>query len=153
MRISQTTELAIVAALILYVSFAPGLLPIRSLLSTSLGKAIGLAAVVLVWKSVSPLIALVLAVVLISSGLREGMESGSGAPPSTTGGKPEDKPTSEPSKEKKGAAAASPPPMVTSPPTMDSSKQHFTGMTPGPVPGGVQPDTKEKFQLLAPANY
>jgi hypothetical protein len=93
MRISQKTEWILIAVLIAYIAFTPGLPAVRQLLSTDVGKALGLAAVVAVWKYVSPVVALLLTVSLVRcASMREYMEnpsdstkatSGSTAPPNT----------------------------------------------------------------------
>jgi hypothetical protein len=87
MRISQKTEWILIAALIAYIAFTPGLAAVRQLLSTDVGKALGLAAVVAVWKYVSPIVALLLTVSLVRcASMREYMESG--APPTSTSAPP-----------------------------------------------------------------
>lgn len=76
MRLTQTQEWTLVAALIVYIAFTPGFQAVRSLLSTQVGKAVGLAVIAYVWKNVSALVALLLTVNFIRcSGIREGMES------------------------------------------------------------------------------
>lgn len=62
MRISQQTEWALVAVLVLYIAFTPGFPVVRQFLSTGVGKAIGLAVIVAAWKYLSPLVALLLLV-------------------------------------------------------------------------------------------
>ncbi len=89
MRISQKTEWILIAALIAYIAFTPGLSAVRQLLSTNVGKAVGLVAVVAVWKHVSPVVALLLTVSLVRcASMREYMESGSTAPPTASGPPP-----------------------------------------------------------------
>ncbi len=89
MRISQKTEWILIAALIAYIAFTPGLAVVRQLLSTNVGKAVGLAAVVAVWKHVSPIVALLLTVSLVRcASMREYMENGSTAPPTASGPPP-----------------------------------------------------------------
>ncbi len=86
MRISQKTEWILIAALIAYIAFTPGLQAVRQILSTDIGKALGLAAVVAVWKYVSPVVALLLTVSLLRcASMREYMEnpSSSTPPPNT----------------------------------------------------------------------
>lgn len=76
MRISQKTEWAIIAVLIAYIAFTPGFQAVRQFLSTGAGKAIGLAAVVAVWKYVSPIVAVLLAVNFVRcASMREYMEN------------------------------------------------------------------------------
>ena len=62
MKLTRTTEWAVIAALILYISFTPGVRIVKDILATRLGKAAGLAGIVYVWKCVSPIIALLLTV-------------------------------------------------------------------------------------------
>lgn len=89
MRISQKTEWILIAALIAYIAFTPGLPAVRQLLSTNVGKAVALAAVVAVWKHVSPVVALLLTVSLVRcASMREYMENGSTAPPTASGPPP-----------------------------------------------------------------
>lgn len=76
MRITQTQELAAAAVLIAYIVFTPGFQVVRSFLSTPIGKAIGLAVIVYVWKYVSALVALLLTVSFVRcSGMREGVDA------------------------------------------------------------------------------
>ena len=76
MRLSQTQEWALVAALIAYIAFTDGFWTIRSFLSTPVGKVVGLAVIVYVWKYVSALAALLLAIAFVRcSGLREGVDA------------------------------------------------------------------------------
>ena len=58
----RQTEWAIIAALILFMSFTPGFAPVRTLLSTAVGRLLGLVAVVYVFKYVSPVIGLLMAI-------------------------------------------------------------------------------------------
>jgi hypothetical protein len=82
MRISQNTEWALIAALVLYLAFTPGFPVVRQLLSTDLGKALGLAAIVAVWKYVSPVVALLLTVNFVRCArMREYMENPTATPP------------------------------------------------------------------------
>ena len=74
MRITQTQEWALAAILIVYIAFTPGFQVVRSFLSSSVGKAIGLAVIVYVWKYVSALLGLLLTVSFIRcAGMREGV--------------------------------------------------------------------------------
>jgi hypothetical protein len=85
MRLSQNTEWAIIVGLVLYIAFTPGFQAVRDVLSTGIGKAVGLAIIVWAWKSLSPLIALLLVVNFVRcASMRERMESGAGAMPSST---------------------------------------------------------------------
>lgn len=77
MRVSQNTELAIVGALIVYTVFLPSIPMVRSLLSSSVGVAAGIALVYWVAKTVSlPLSLVVLVAVIRSSSavIREHMD-------------------------------------------------------------------------------
>jgi len=86
MRLSQTQEWALVAALIAYIAFTNGFWTIRNFLSTSVGKAVGLAIIVYVWKYVSALVALLLAINFVRcAGMREGVDGSlSACPPGGT---------------------------------------------------------------------
>jgi len=183
MRISQKTEWILIAVLIAYIAFTPGLPVVRQVLSTDVGKALGLAAVVAVWKYVSPVVALLLTVSLIRcASMREHMknESDSTKPPANTycpdnynfdNGQCKNKINEQAppipatvclegqtwdGTKCQGSSSASAPPPTTPPPSMSTTdmKQPFTNMTPSPVTGGVQPkDGKEKFQDFAPATF
>jgi hypothetical protein len=86
MRISQKTEWVLVAVLILYIAFTPGLPVVREFLSSGVGKAVGLAVIIATWKYVSPAVALLLTVNFVRcSGMREYLESGSGSTGSGSG--------------------------------------------------------------------
>jgi hypothetical protein len=58
----RQVELAILGGLILFMSFTPGFAPVRTLLSTAVGRMVGLVAVVYVFKYVSAPIGLLLAI-------------------------------------------------------------------------------------------
>ena len=58
----RQVELAILGGLILFMSFTPGFAPVRTLLSTPVGRALGLVGVVYVFKYVSAPIGLLLAI-------------------------------------------------------------------------------------------
>ena len=62
MKLTRNTEWAVIAALIVYIAFIPGVPIVKELLATPLGKAAGLAAIVSVWKFVSPIIAILLTI-------------------------------------------------------------------------------------------
>ena len=80
MRLVGTSEWIVIGALILYIAFTPGFPVVRQFLSTGVGKAVGLATVVAVWKYVSHPVALLLLVNFVRcSGMREYLESGSGS--------------------------------------------------------------------------
>ena len=175
MRISQRTEWILVAALIVYIAFTPGVQAVRDLLSTGVGKAIYLGAVVGAWKFVSPLVAILLVVNFVRcASMREFMENGSTTstttpPPNTycpNDYKYENGQCKGPTGQStpatvclagqswdgdKCVSATSAPPAAAAPPPSTSStttKQPFTNMSPA-VYGGVQPDVKETF--YAPA--
>ena len=76
MRITQSQELIVAAALIGYIAFMPGFQVVRDLLSTSVGKAIGLSVIVYVWKYVSEIVALLLVINFVrcsGMSMREGL--------------------------------------------------------------------------------
>ena len=76
MRISQTTEWAVIGVLIVYIAFTPGFQVVRQFLRTDAGKALALAAIVAVWKYVSPLIAVLLTINFVRcASMREYMEN------------------------------------------------------------------------------
>ena len=60
MKVSKKVELGIALVLVVYLAFTPGFPVVRTLLSTSLGKAAGLLGIVYVWKYVSKLVAVLL---------------------------------------------------------------------------------------------
>jgi hypothetical protein len=62
MKLKQTTEWALLAALIVYIAFTSGFQVVKSVLATPLGKAAGLAVIIYVYKYVSCPIALLLLV-------------------------------------------------------------------------------------------
>lgn len=62
MKLARNTEWAIIAALIAYIAFTPGFRIVKDTLATPLGKAAALAAIVYIWKSVSPIIAILLTI-------------------------------------------------------------------------------------------
>lgn len=62
MKLARNTEWGVIAALIAYIAFTPGLRIVKDILATALGKAAALAAIVYVWKYVSTTIALLLAI-------------------------------------------------------------------------------------------
>jgi hypothetical protein len=86
MRLVGTSEWIAIGVLIAYIAFTPGFPVVRDFLSTGVGKAIGLAVFVAVWKYVSHPVALLLLVNFIRcSGMRESMENGTGASPPMSG--------------------------------------------------------------------
>lgn len=60
MKLTRTTEWALIVALIAYIAFTPGIQAVKTILATPLGKAAALGLIVYVWKFVSPVIALLL---------------------------------------------------------------------------------------------
>lgn len=62
MKLSKNTEYAVIGALILYLAFLPPVQAIKTALSNPVGKAIALVTIVYVWKCISPIIAVLLAV-------------------------------------------------------------------------------------------
>ena len=62
MRLSQRNEWIIIAVLIAYIAFTPGIEFVKNLMGTSIGKALMLSAIVFVWKYVSPIVAVLLVI-------------------------------------------------------------------------------------------
>lgn len=76
MKLTSSTEWAIIAALIGYIAFVPGFGVVRELLSSGVGKAVALGLVIYAWKFVSEPIAILLLVAFLRcSSMREGMEN------------------------------------------------------------------------------
>lgn len=76
MQLSSRTEWIAIGVLIVYLAFFPSLPVVRDLLNTSVGKALGLGAVVYVWKYVSKTVGLLLALAVYrAGGVREGLEN------------------------------------------------------------------------------
>jgi len=149
MRISQNTEWAILAALILYVAFTPGFPVVRQFLSTGVGKAVGLTVIVATWKYVSPAIALLLTVNFVRcSGMRESMEDGSGSTslPPNTSCPPDYTYVNGQCKNASGGsvAAITTPPPAAAPPASPPPPPSPPPMPSPPASGGFQPDMKEK---------
>ena len=67
MRVSSKIELLVAGVLIAYSAFTPRFQPVRDFLESGLGKALALVGVVYVYRSVSPLIALLMVVALCRS--------------------------------------------------------------------------------------
>ena len=85
MRISQKTEWVLIAVLVAYIAFTPGVQAVRDLLSTGVGKAVYLAAVVAAWKYVSPLVSILLVVNFVRcASMREFADDPSMKPASST---------------------------------------------------------------------
>jgi hypothetical protein len=121
MRLSQNTEYAVVAGLILYSVFMPSFSIVRQLFSSSVGVAAGVALVYWVAKTVSVPLALVVLVAVVRSSsavLREHMDC-TECPP--------DYKYDEKSKMCKKEGATDVPPSCAAPKGMDSSK-------PAPTP-------------------
>ena len=79
MKLTRNTEWAIIAALIAYIAFTPGLQALKDLLASPVAKAAALAAIVYVWKFVSPVIALLLIIGFLRCTTGAGWEMFSGA--------------------------------------------------------------------------
>lgn len=62
MKLTGNNEWIAIGALILYIAFTPGFPVVRQLLSSGIGKALGLGLIVYVWKFVSEPVALLLLV-------------------------------------------------------------------------------------------
>jgi len=87
MRLSQKTEWVLVAVLILYIAFTPGLPVVREFLSSGVGKAVGLAVIIATWKYASPLVAILLAVSFVRCApMREYLEGDTGSSGSGSSG-------------------------------------------------------------------
>jgi hypothetical protein len=65
MKLSQKTEWLLVGVLIVYIAFLQPLPVLQDMMATSIGKAAALAGVVYVWKYVSAIVALLLAVAVM----------------------------------------------------------------------------------------
>jgi len=61
MKLNQRTEWALIVALIAYLAFTPGFQLVRDILSNPVGKAAFLLGIVYVWKKVSAILAVLLA--------------------------------------------------------------------------------------------
>lgn len=79
MKLARNTEWTIVAVLIAYIAFAPGFAMVRDMLASPIGKAAALAGIVYVWKTVSPLIAVLLVVLYLKCTRMSVWEGFSGA--------------------------------------------------------------------------
>jgi len=62
MKLARNTEWALIGGLILYIAFTPGVQLVKDILAKPLGKVAALAAIVYVWKFVSPIIAILLTI-------------------------------------------------------------------------------------------
>lgn len=62
MKLTKTTEWILVAALIAVISFNVAYQPVRQFLATPVGRLIGLAVIVYVWKYASAILAILLAI-------------------------------------------------------------------------------------------
>lgn len=81
MRLSQQTEWIVIGALIVYIAFVPSVQVVKDLLSSAVGKALGLAVVVYAWKYVSGPVALLLFTAMWrAGGIREGADDPSMKP-------------------------------------------------------------------------
>jgi len=79
MKLARTTEWVIIGLLIVYIAVAPGFAIVRELLATPVGKIAALAGVVYVWKSVSPIIAVLLVILYLKCTKMSVWEGFSGA--------------------------------------------------------------------------
>jgi hypothetical protein len=176
MRLVGTSEWIVIGVLIAYLAFTPGLPVVRQFLSTGLGKAIGLAVIVGVWKYVSHPVALLLIVNYVRcAGMREFMDNPSTTtpPPNTycpenysyDNGQCKNKTTGQSTAatvcmtgetwdgNKCVKPTATPPPAAAPPPPSTSStttKQPFTLMSAAPVAGGVQANDGKQKENFAP---
>jgi hypothetical protein len=83
MKLSRNTELAVVAVLIAYLAFTPGFQVVRDILSNPIGKALFLALIVYVWKSVSAIVAVLLLVGYVRCASKGNVWEGMAMPPVT----------------------------------------------------------------------
>ena len=65
MKLSQKTEWIVVGVLIVYIAFVQPIPMIQDAMATSVGKAVALGAIVYVWKYISALVAVLLAVAFV----------------------------------------------------------------------------------------
>lgn len=65
MKLARNTEWTVVGLLIAYIAFAPGFPMVRDMLASPIGKAVALAGIVYVWKTINPLIAVLLVVLYL----------------------------------------------------------------------------------------
>lgn len=84
MKLTRKTELVVVAILIAYIAFTPGFRIVKDILATPLGKAAGLALIVYVWKSVSPIVSILLTISFLRCAKWNVWEMFSGAEQSCT---------------------------------------------------------------------
>jgi hypothetical protein len=78
MKLSQSTEYAVLAVLIVYLAFMKPFQFLREMVATPIGKVLALSGIVYVWKFVSPVVAGLLLVVYArcaGSTIMEGMEN------------------------------------------------------------------------------
>ena len=79
MKLARNTEWALIGGLILYIAFTPGVQAIKDILAKPLGKAAALAAIVYVWKFVSPVVAILLTISFVRCATWNTWEMFSGA--------------------------------------------------------------------------
>lgn len=84
MKLTRNTEWALIAALIAYIAFTPGIQAVKSALATPVGKAAALAGIVYVWKFVSPIVAILLSISFLRCATWNVWEMFSGAEQSCT---------------------------------------------------------------------
>ena len=89
MKLTRNTEWGLIALLIAYLAFMPGIQAVRDILATPLGKAAALAGIVYVWKCVSPVVALLLIISFLRCAKWNVWEMFSGAETSCTCETPE----------------------------------------------------------------
>jgi hypothetical protein len=76
MRLNNTTEWAIIGALIVYIALTPGFQVVRDFLNSTIGKVLALSGIIYVWKYVSQPIAILLTISVVRCmGMREGMKN------------------------------------------------------------------------------
>lgn len=81
MKLTGTKEWIVIGVLVVFIAFGGSMGPLRQLLSSPIGKALALGAIIFVWKTVSKPVALLLLVVVLKCGsFREFMTSGPNCP-------------------------------------------------------------------------
>ena len=79
MKLARNTEWALIGGLILYIAFTPGVQAIKDILAKPLGKVAALAAIVYIWKFVSPIVAILLTISFVRCATWNSWEMFSGA--------------------------------------------------------------------------
>lgn len=81
MKLTGTKEWIVIGILVLFIAFGSSMGPLRQLLSSPIGKALALGAIIFVWKTVSKPVALLLLVLVLKCGsFRESMTGGPNCP-------------------------------------------------------------------------